>query len=211
MDESANGGIQNNLFKFNENGTDYTINIAPANYSILELLLYLQVEMTSLTGNAHNFLYDSKTFKAEFQITSTTATFDFTNIASPFLELGFPFGSTQTLTSAGGYLTVTSTACIQLSTPQDLYISIPEISTSELIAFNGSVFHFSIPLYYGSPTEINWSYLVDPPKSKCSLYLSSLSNLTTMTFNLYVQRYGLIYKLNLDINASYRCVLKFIP
>ena len=203
-------GIQNNLFTFTEDAIQYTITIPPANYDIISLLGYLQTEMDTLTGNTHTFIYDPTTFKVEFRTTGTTCSFDFTDIKSPFLELGFSYGSTPILISAGSYLTVTSTSCIQISTPQDLFIYIPELNATHDVLYVGETpFHFQIPIKYNAPQEINWDYLVDGPKSILRLGSSMLSNLTTLTFNLYVMRYGRLYKLNMDANAAYTFCLKF--
>jgi hypothetical protein len=204
MDWSADNSLQNNIFTWNDNGTDYEVTIPQSMYDGPTLATVLEELMNDATApGTYTVEYDN--ISALFQWTTVsggdiTVTPDAT---WPWLELGFCLG--ETVEGTGGVLT--STVVVHLEGTSHIFISIPEIQTANSIVYNGTSLTFVVPVNVASTYVNHWSYLTSPPSKRFTTPTDQ--TLMVYTIYLYFERAGTLWPLIGDCNASYTINLMY--
>lgn len=122
--------------------------IAPGSYSASGLIAAIQTAMNAVSSN-FTVTYSSTTFLITFTRTSNF-TLLFATGANLTKSMAPILGFTATDTTVA--MTATGTKAINLASPIDIYISIAEIGTPNIVA-NGLLYTFYVPLI-GQPGDI---------------------------------------------------------
>lgn len=192
-DESAFSGLKNNYLVFN--GTPITI--PPGSYDIITLAAYLAAQFNAIGPDTYTVVYSTLTGMITITSSGAAFTLDLSSPNSPWFELGFQM---QSYTSTS----LTGDSSVNLSGPSNVFIMIREISTYNIVSFQGAGFHFVVPLTGATPS-LSEANLVTLGKLECQV--PSHQMLTQLTLFLFYSRAGACYPMVNFPNSFYQIVL----
>jgi len=195
VDDSANGGLKNNLFFVDGN----PIIVPPGTYSAENFSTTVQALIVAAIGAGVTVSYNPITLKITIA-TPAPVTIIFGS-DSPAYEMGF------TETTYGPGVSFTSDYVVDFGGPAAVLISVKEIGSYNMVMYNNFPCNFIYPLTGATPSISQGNPIT---LSKLDCWVSQRGQLSQLTVELFFIRNGVVWPLINDVNSFYEILLQIV-
>ena len=195
VDDSANGGLKNNLFFVDGN----PIIVPPGTYSAENFSTTVQALIVAAIGAGVTVSYNPITLK--ITITTPAPVTIIFGSDSPAYEMGF------TETTYGPGVSFTSDYVVDFGGPAAVLISVKEIGSYNMVMYNNFPCNFIYPLTGATPSISQGNPIT---LSKLDCWVSQRGQLSQLTVELFFIRNGVVWPLINDVNSFYEILLQIV-